>query len=191
MDDLQGLKSHLPSHLVLVTPRAPFPAAPWGYGPGWAWYQYAGEDGVVRETLEESQACLHDFLKGLPERLPHAPGPLVMGGFSQGGTMALRWALEHPGSAAGVVMLSGFVVAEPPLSGSLEASRELPILWSHGMRDPAIPFGLGERGRRALKEAGLVVTEVDHPGGHWIPPEALELLPDWLSSLPAEGPPWP
>ncbi len=35
-DDLMGLLPGLPAGAIIVAPRAPFPGAPWGYGPGWA-----------------------------------------------------------------------------------------------------------------------------------------------------------
>ena len=44
MGDLQGLRQVLPPGGTLLTPQAPHPGGPWGYGPGWAWYRYLGED---------------------------------------------------------------------------------------------------------------------------------------------------
>ena len=40
--DLMGLQPSLPPGAIVVTPQAPFPGAPWGYGDGWAWYQFLG-----------------------------------------------------------------------------------------------------------------------------------------------------
>ncbi|NIQ58758.1 MAG: hypothetical protein GWN71_36930, partial [Gammaproteobacteria bacterium] len=48
--DLSGLRAHLPPGLGLVLPRAPFPGAPWGYGPGWACYRFLPDAGGVPET---------------------------------------------------------------------------------------------------------------------------------------------
>ena len=42
--DLQALRPVLPDDWALVTPQAPYPGAEWGYGPGWAWYRYLGQD---------------------------------------------------------------------------------------------------------------------------------------------------
>ena len=88
--DLLGLRRGLPSGAIIVTPQAPFPGAPWGYGPGWAWYRFLGDDRPEPESFGESQALLEQFLTSLPAQLPIQPGQMVLGGFSQGGTMSPR-----------------------------------------------------------------------------------------------------
>jgi phospholipase/carboxylesterase len=42
--DLLELGPLLAPGAVVVTPQAPFPGLPWGYGPGWAWYRFLGRD---------------------------------------------------------------------------------------------------------------------------------------------------
>ena len=51
--DLQALRPHVPAGWGLVTPQAPHPGHPWGYGPGWAWYRYLAEDKVDPTSLEK------------------------------------------------------------------------------------------------------------------------------------------
>src|SRR5690606_8620097 len=111
--DLMGLRPHLPPELVLVSPRAPFPGAPWGYGPGWAWYRFLGEDRPEPESFERSQEALGELLDALPARLALTPGEVLAGDFSQGGTMALAFALREPGRLAGVMNFSGFLADHP------------------------------------------------------------------------------
>jgi phospholipase/carboxylesterase len=180
-EDLQGLKPLLAPGTTLVTPRAPFEAAPWGYGPGWAWYRYLDEDKVEPDTLERSLGALDRFLTALSEELPEPPGPLVLGGFSQGGTTALAWALTRPGRAVGVANLSGFLVGDPELP--LEAAKGLPIFWGHGREDRNIPFELARRGRDRLTRAGARVTALDHPGGHSVTAEEVRALREWVEGL--------
>ena len=100
--DLQALGPVLPEGWALVTPQAPYPGPEWGYGPGWAWYRHVEEDRVVQETLDGSLELLDGFLGALPELLGLAPGRIVMGGFSQGGTMSRVRAHEtrHPDGRA-------------------------------------------------------------------------------------------
>ena len=40
--DLFPLGRMLHPDATVVAPRAPFAGAPWGYGPGWAWYRFIG-----------------------------------------------------------------------------------------------------------------------------------------------------
>lgn len=188
LHDLQGLAPGLPSDLVLVTPRAPFPGRPWGYGPGWAWYRYIAEDRVVPETLEESLEELDRLLEALPSGLPVEPGPVGLGGFSQGGTVSLAYALRHPGVPAFVLNFSGFVPRVPGLEVSAETVADTPLFWGHGRNDPAIPHALAVRGREALARAGARLTVRDYPMGHQISREELADASRWLEEvLEGEG----
>jgi phospholipase/carboxylesterase len=180
MGDLTGLAKVLPAHGSLVTPQAPHPGAPWGYGPGWAWYRYLGDDRADPSTLEESLEALDAFLGNLPEAVGFEPGPLVLGGFSQGGTTSLAYALGHPGKVAGVVNLSGFLVSPDSLDLRPNALGDTPLFWAHGTQDPAVPFALALRGRKRLDAAGGRVEARDYTMGHWVSPEEMEDLARWL-----------
>ena len=179
--DLRGLHAALPAGTVLVTPQAPHPGGPWGYGPGWAWYRYVAEDRVVAETLEHSLKTLDGFLQMLPEHLGFSPGRTVLGGFSQGGTTSLAYALTRPGAVSSVVMLSGFLVdAWDTMPISDDALEGGPVFWGHGLHDPAIPYPLGVRGRTALLELGVDLTTRDYPMGHQISTQEMSDLSEWL-----------
>jgi phospholipase/carboxylesterase len=171
--DLQALAPVLPDHWVIITPQAPFAGMEWGYGPGWAWYRYIAENRLVEETLEESLGLLEGFLGALPETLGFTPGRIVLGGFSQGGTMSIAYTMSHPGEVAAALNFSGFVAANVELPTGDAAASATPIFWAHGTRDAAIPFGMAVSGREALSAAGVPFVAVDHPIGHWIVPEAI------------------
>jgi phospholipase/carboxylesterase len=172
--DLQALQPMLPSSWTLVTPEAPFPGAPWGYGAGSAWYRYVEDDHVVIDTLEQSLGKLDHFLADLPRVIGFQPGRLVLGGFSQGGTTSLAYALSRPGSVAAALVFSGFLVAEARLGQSGDAPPSTPIFWGHGVADPAIPFSLAEMGRARLRNAGATLVARDYRIGHWIVAEEVE-----------------
>ncbi|MGH7459655.1 MAG: alpha/beta hydrolase, partial [Longimicrobiales bacterium] len=95
--DLLGLHKRFPADWLLIAPEAPFPAAPWGYGPGWAWYRFLGHNRPEPESFSKSLDQLHDFLNALPETIGVTPGRVALGGFSQGGTLSMAYALNHPG----------------------------------------------------------------------------------------------
>lgn len=169
--DLQALRPRLPSDAVLVTPQAPHPGHPWGYGPGWAWYRYLEEDRVDERSLKDSLTVLAGFLAALPDALGIQPGRIILGGFSQGGTTSLAYGLRSPDRVDAVVNFSGFLADSPLVP--LDASRvgDLRIFWGHGLRDPSIPHVLAERGRGRLREAGIGLEARDYPIGHWIAPD--------------------
>lgn len=180
--DLAGLRPYLPKDAILVLPQAPFPGAPWGYGPGWAWYRYLGRDRPEPESFLASQRALGELLETLPGRLPVEPGERVLGGFSQGGTMALGHALSHPGSVPRVLNLSGFLADHPAVRATPETVRGTRIFWGHGVHDPAIPHLLAEEGRAALRAAGAALEARDYPIGHWIAQEELEDFVAWMEA---------
>lgn len=169
--DLQALRPHLPDDWALVTPQAPHPGHPWGYGPGWAWYRYVAEDRLVDETLEVSLGALHTFLDSLPRLLGVEPGRIVLGGFSQGGTTSLAYGLTQPGRVAAALNFSGFLADSTVIPAERMTSDTTPLFWGHGLRDPAIPHTLAVRGRGTLAEHGVSVETRDYDIGHWIDPQ--------------------
>lgn len=180
--DLQALRAHLPEGMMLVTPQAPHPGHPWGYGPGWAWYRYEGEDRVDREGLDRSLAALHQFLAALPVELPFAPGDVLLGGFSQGATTSLAYALRNPDRISAVLAFSGFLVHEDVLELGPTATAAPPIFWGHGLRDPNIPHELAERGRARLRAVGVEPQARDYDIGHWIDPDELRDAFTWAEA---------
>lgn len=183
MGDLQGLRRALPTGVAVLTPQAPHTGLQWGYGPGWAWYRYLGEDRADSKSLLQSLDSLQEFLGHLPDHLGARPGPLILGGFSQGGTTSLAYAMTRPGSVEGVINLSGFLVAEEALEVGPEALGSLPIFWGHGTQDPAVPHALAVSGRERLRETEVALLARDYPMGHWVSPEEMEDLAGWLRGV--------
>lgn len=179
MGDLQGLTRFFPG-VTILTPQAPHRGEPWGYGPGWAWYRYMGGDRPDRDSLEKSLEALETFLAELPSHLGFSPGPLVLGGFSQGGTTSLAFALTRPGTVDGVVNLSGFLAEVDGVRLPLDPLEGTPVFWAHGNRDPAVPFELALKGWEAIRAAGGRLEAEEFPIGHWVAPEELQALGRWL-----------
>lgn len=182
MRDLQGLARVAGPNGTVVTPQAPHPGGPWGYGPGWAWYRYLGEGRAHRDSLASSLEALETFMEALPTHLGFRPGPLVLGGFSQGGTISMAYALTHPGALDGVVNLSGFLVDRESLDVGVEALGDTPLFWAHGTEDPAVPFFLAVEGRRRIREAGGDLEARDYRMGHQVSLEEMDHLEAWLGN---------
>jgi phospholipase/carboxylesterase len=186
--DLLGLSRHLPATWTVIAPRAPFPAEPWGYGPGWAWYQFLGGNRPEPDGFAESLRAVSSLLRSLPDALGFDAARLVLGGFSQGGTVSLALALAttagHLGDdaprIARAVNLSGFLADHPLVRAAPETVSGVRMFWGHGTADPAIPFGLAVEGREALRAAGADLETHDYPAGHWIEPKELRDLAAWV-----------
>jgi len=184
--DLRGLRPWLPAEALVVLPRAPFPGAPWGYGGGWAWYRYLSADRPEPESFRASQQALDAFLDALPSLMPVRPGPLVLGGFSQGGTMALAHALRHPDGAPPILNFSGFLADHPDVPVTAESAGRARIFWGHGTDDPAIPFELARKGWQRLRSAEALLEAREYSIGHWIEGEELTDARAWLTDRLAE-----
>ena len=191
MGELQGLARVLPPAATLVTPQAPHSGLEWGYGPGWAWYRYLGHDVVDDASLTSSLSALDAFLTALPDLLGFNPGPLILGGFSQGGSTSLAYALTKPGRVWGVAVLSGFLVNEDVLGVGSESLGPTPVFWGHGTQDPAVPYALALEGRERLLGAGVNLESHDYVMGHWVTPEEMDDLELWLSGVCLSCPPKP
>ena len=181
--DLAGLRSWFPDDVAVVLPRAPFPGSQWGYGPGWAWYRYEGGDRPEAESFRLAQSELEDLVEGLSELLGREVGPVVLGGFSQGGTMSLGYALRKPDAVAGVLNFSGFVPDHPDVEIGPGTAAGARIFWGHGLHDPAIPFSMAEAGRARLREAEVVLEAHDYPMPHGIIPDELRDAAAWLERI--------
>lgn len=180
--DLAGLRPALPEGTMLALPRAPFPGGPWGYGEGWAWYRFLGGSRVDVESFSAAQDALGELLADLPARTPVQPGTVVLGGFSQGGTMSLAHALLHPGTVPHVLNFSGFLAEHPDVRATAETVRGTRIWWGHGVHDPSIPFAQAELGRTALQAAGADLAIRDYQIGHWIDEGELQDALAWVAA---------
>jgi lysophospholipase II len=76
---------------------------------------------------------------------------IILGGFSQGGALALYSALTYPEKLAGVIGLSCWL----PLHSSFPATKvcpeNVPVLLCHGDSDPIVSYKFGQLSHSLLK----------------------------------------
>ena len=109
---------------------------------------------------------------------------IVLGGFSQGGAIALQTGLRYPERLAGIAALS----CNLPLAGSLAAeaspaNRDVPIFMAHGQYDDLIPVARPRRSRDLLLELGFKVAWHEYPMGHAVCAEEIRDLAAWLQEV--------
>ncbi len=137
----------------------------------------------IPEGLADARAALSDMLDELVRT--EQASRLVLGGFSQGAMLSLDLALRQPErKLAGLVLLSGTMIAEREWTPRMAGLKGMPVFQSHGDSDPILPFAIAERLRDALADGGLDVTFEPFAGPHTIPARALEQLGAWLRALP-------
>jgi phospholipase/carboxylesterase len=107
---------------------------------------------------------------------------IVLGGFSQGGAMALHAGLRHAAPLAGIVSLSAYLPLRARLVTELSpANRATPILMCHGRQDVVVLPAFGEQSRDALLSAGLRVEWREYPMGHQLCGPEVHDIAAWLS----------
>ncbi len=176
--------SGLPEATRVLLPHAP--ARPVTINGGLtmrAWYDIASSDLAadpdlpgIRASAERIAALLGDMEAAgiLPERI-------VLGGFSQGGVLALWAGLGYPRALAGIAALSAYLPADPPVAA---AQRETPLFLAHGRWDSLIPFGLGEAARDRLPALGAAVPEWHpYPLDHGVSDAEVADLRAWLGRV--------
>ena len=194
-DDLVALAGEIdaPKGTRFVFPEAPITLSR-EYGGGRAWWnidmlrmQLAMMSGQTRdltrdvpEGLASANEKLCAMLGALPGLIGSAPERTVLGGFSQGAMLSCDVVLRSVMPFAGLVVMSGTLLAEEEWLPLIETREGLPVFQSHGSADPLLPYTLAERLRDAFVGAGLPLTWVDFPGGHGIAPNVLERLGGFL-----------
>jgi len=94
------------------------------------------------------------------------PRQVFVGGFSQGGCVAMRAALSFPQTLGGCVAASTFLGDDSRLEVS-EANARLAILSCHGEADQMVPTSEGRRSADCLRDRGMQVEWRSYPGmGH-------------------------
>ncbi len=124
--------------------------------------------------IPDGLAAARALVDGLLDQLVAAGARrIVLGGFSQGAMLSLDVALHRATPLAGLALMSGTRINGAAWQARLAAVEGVPILMSHGQRDPLLPFAASRALRDDLAAAGADVDWVEFGGGHEIPPPVL------------------
>lgn len=178
-----------------------FPEGPlnlgFGYGDSRAWWmidmariQADREAGRVRDLSQDIPKGLapirekvRELLQAVEQELGADPRHTVLGGFSQGAMLSCDTVLHSDRLYAGLILLSGNLLAEPVWGPLMPARASIPVFQSHGVQDAVLPYVGAERLRDALTYAGFTVDWHRFRGGHEIPEMVLERLGVFLNRV--------
>jgi phospholipase/carboxylesterase len=176
-----------------------FPEAPlslnMGFGDSRAWWiidfariQADRQAGRIRDLSVEipqglalARERILAFLQDLPRQFPIDYKKTVIGGFSQGAMLTCDAVLHTDYPFAGLVQLSGNLLARTAWAPLLQSRKGLPVFQSHGTQDDILPHIGAERLRDALSQSGLVVEWHSFRGGHEIPEPVLRRLGPFIT----------
>jgi phospholipase/carboxylesterase len=137
----------------------------------------------VPEGLAAAREKVVATLDALETELSVPAGQIVLGGFSQGAMLALDVALRTSRPLAGLVLMSGTLLAREEWVPAMVSRRGTPVLMSHGRSDPLLPFVTAERLRDLLSDAGLQVRWSAFNGGHTITEGVTEELARFIRDV--------
>lgn len=176
----------LPEAVRFVFPHAPVTPVTINGGLSMpAWYDVltldwnGPEDGAgVRSSARELQGLIRrETERGIPS------SRVFIGGFSQGGSVALFTGPRHSEPLAGIVALSTWMPQPATLAEENSASnRSLPVFMAHGTHDPTVPMMFGARSRDQLRDQGHEVDWHTYPLEHAVCAQEIADLNDWLAA---------
>lgn len=197
-DDLVPLADVIdaPAGTRWLFPEGPLPLS---FGPSYAraWWiidmsriQADRAAGRIRDMSMEipnglilARERLSGFLKALPQELTVDYTHTVIGGFSQGAMVTCDAVLHSDYPFAGLVQLSGNLLAQPEWGPRMPTRKSLPVFHSHGTQDDILPHIGAERLRDSLAQSGLAVEWHSFRGGHEIPESVLRRLGGFLTKV--------
>lgn len=178
-----------------------FPEAPlslnMGFGDSRAWWiidfariQADREAGRIRDLSVEvpqglalARERMVAFLKELPRQFPIDYKNTIIGGFSQGAMLTCDGILHTDHPFAGLVQLSGNLLAQTVWGPLMPKRKGLPVFQSHGTKDDILPHIGAERLRDALSQSGFRVEWHSFRGGHEIPEAVLRRLSTFIMKV--------
>ncbi len=195
-DDLVPLGSEIdaPTGTRFVFPEAPL-SLQMGFGESRGWWMLdleqrqreiaAGRARDLSRRIPEGLAEARARVMALLDESEHCLGAqqIVLGGFSQGAMLACDVALHSGKPLAGLVMLSGTLLAADEWTPLMAKRKGLRVFQSHGSMDPLLQFSMAEQLRDLMTQSGLSVEWVGFRGGHELPGIVLDKLGGFLRTV--------
>ena len=151
-----------------------------------AWYDILGfnrgiphdEVGIRASDAEVGALIRRENQRGI------ATSRIVLGGFSQGGAIALFSGPRYPEKLAGIMGLSCYMLLEEQLPAQrTRVNYQTPILLAHGTQDPVVDVRRGTEARQLLEAGGYPVEWHDYPMPHSVCPQEIVDIAAWLRKV--------
>lgn len=176
--DLFSLAPAVPAPFHVVSLRAPFAMGPDSHA--WFAFDVLPDGGRRIDVAQEatSRELLGQVLDQLQAALAVPPERTVLGGFSQGGIMAMSLLLTEPQRMGAAMALHSRLL--PEVSERMAAPEALAghALWvSHGLQDDVIPIAQARATRDFVRDLPLALSYHEFNGQHDIP--SMNCKPPW------------
>ena len=173
-------------HVKFVLPNAPTAPVTLNMGmPMPSWYDITSLDDRANQPctgIEESKAMVDDLITA-EVAAGLSLDRIVVGGFSQGGALALYAGLQYPGRLAGVCCMSGYLAKAEAFVLAPEAAKT-PVRHFHGAQDPTVRVEWARESARRLRELGVASYELkEYEMGHSASMEEIADVQAWLEEV--------
>ena len=155
-----------------------------------AWYDIAtldlsqaqDADGIHASVQAVRALIAREQTRGVPT------SRIVLGGFSQGGAIALHAGLRFPERLAGIMALSTYLpLAETLTAEAHSANAKVPVFIGHGRDDTVVPLALAQLTRDTLTALGYAVSWREYPMAHSVCLPELRAIGAWFVGVPGAG----
>lgn len=160
-------KKIVPEGWKIFCPEAIIPHPTRG---GFAWWlrdEFNDPSGPLNPLNEVAMKQANESVTRVIQELPE--GPLIVGGFSQGGAIAsmmLERSIQD--RIIGLVLIATKTINPDGLKSAVSKIWPRPIIWMHGKKDHLIPISVGEQHMNIFNDVSWPITEFKHHKGHMI-----------------------
>jgi len=172
----------VPSNWEIFCPEAIIPHPTRG---GFAWWlrdEFNDPSGPLNPLDEKSMEQARDSVTRVIEEIPE--GPLIIGGFSQGGAIAsLMLERSIQDRIVGLVLIGTKTINPDGLISAVSKIWPRPVAWMHGEKDHLVPISVGEEHVRIFEDAFWPVTRIKHHKGHMVDISKIDELIQAIRSM--------
>tara|TARA_Y100001970_G_scaffold47248_1_gene59636 strand:- start:4900 stop:5547 length:648 start_codon:yes stop_codon:yes gene_type:complete len=157
---------------IYIFPNAPIEMNVGFYQKGYAWFPI--------ETIDynESSKLLEETIDQIIKTYKY--NKIYIGGFSQGGMMALHSGLFSNRVYSGAIILSSKIIDNKNTKNRVNIPKETKIFVSHGRFDSIIGIEEGRKIKQTLDKQGFDLFYKEYDIGHEISTDVIHDLSNWL-----------
>ena len=157
---------------IYIFPNAPIEMNVGFYQKGYAWFPIETADYI--ESSELLEETIEQIIKS------YKYNKIYIGGFSQGGMMALHAGLFSNRDYSGTIILSSKIIDDKSTKIGINKPDNTKIFISHGRFDSIIDIEEGRRIKQTLQKQGFDLFYKEYDIGHEISGDVIEDLSNWL-----------
>ena len=147
---------------------------------GFAWWLRAEDPTLPLDS--KSQTQVEDSMQRVIREIPN--GPVIIGGFSQGGAIASALLeTDFHERIVGLVLIGTKTVRPDFLTESLPFLKPREVVWMHGRKDHLVPLEVAIEHAEIYESAGWPVTRLEHEKGHMVNLNQLDELKNSIQRM--------